>query len=1004
MLKHYDLTLKRVELFANDLERQLYPRRHPLDLRVWSAPDRVTWAEAMKGEYRPARVGETFGPGWSTHWFKVSARIPDAWAGQEVHLLWNSNSEACVWKDGRVLQGLTGASKGHTPIRAEFPIAKSARGGEAVAYEIEMACNHLFGYNTAGRQGELLQADIAVFDRAAWELLWDLRALHDLAKHLPEGEPRRAQALFLANELVNVCRLDDPAGWPAAHERATAFLRTPNGPAQHEVSVVGHAHIDSAWLWPAAETKRKCYRTFSSMLRQMEENPDFIFACSQAVQYDWMRREHPELYAEIRARVAEGRFVPCGGTWVEPDCNIPSGESLVRQFLYGQTFFEREFGRRCREFWNPDVFGYSAQLPQILRRSGIRYFLTQKLSWSQFNKFPHHTFLWEGLDGSRVLTHFPPSDTYNAMPDVATLLASRDKFKDADRANETYVLFGHGDGGGGPSRDMLARLARLRDCAGVPRATPRPPAEFFARCEKDLRDPAVWVGELYLELHRGTYTTQAANKRDNRRCEFLLRDVEFLAAMAHARAGAPYPAEALDALWKTVLFNQFHDILPGSSISQVYSDSARDYAEALRRGAELRAAAIATLTGGEGEWVVVNTLDHDRLEVVELPAGLEGSQTSAEGRPLALVEAPAMGFAPASARTPAASVVAEEQAEGLRLENGRLRAMIGRDGRLRSLFDRQRSREAVPPGEPGNRLVLFDDRPTAWEAWDVDAFHLEKFDVVPDAHRFRLVESGPLRAVAEAEYRISERSWIRQRIVLAAESPWLEFDTEVEWRERARFLKVEFPVAARCEYATFEIQFGHLRRPTHFNTSWDLARFEVCAHKWMDFSEPGFGVALLNDSKYGCAVHGRTMRLSLLRAPSSPDPEADQGRHRFRYAVMPHGGDFRAAGVVRAAYAFNNPLLVAPAAGAPAVSFFRVDRPNLVLDTVKRAEDGEGLIVRLYEAFGGRGVARLTSPLPFRSVRRCNLMEDPEGEPAPWTAAGADIPFDPHEIVTLRLV
>jgi alpha-mannosidase len=1003
MHKHSDLTLQRIRLFAEDLSALWYPERHPLDLLTWAAPGRVAWAEAMQGAYRPARVGERFGPAWSTHWFKVSARIPEAWAGREVHLLWDSKSEACVWKDGRVLQGLTGATANNRPIRAEFPVTGSARGGEEVAFEIEMACNHLFGLQGAGAAGELTQAEIAVFDREAWALYWDLRTLYELAKHLPESEPRRAHALFEANAIVNACRRNDRSTWPAARARARAFLEVPNGPAQHEVSAVGHAHLDSAWLWPMAETKRKCYRTFASVLRLMEEYPDFIFACSQAVQLDWMRREQPDLYARIRARAAEGRFVPCGGSWVEPDCNLPSGESLARQFLYGQRFFEREFGRRCAEFWNPDVFGYSAQLPQILRRAGFRYFLTQKLSWNQFNRFPHDTFLWEGLDGSRVLTHFPPTDTYNATPDVAALVASRDRFAEADRANESYLLFGYGDGGGGPSRAMMEQFARLRDCAGVPRSTPRAPADFFARCEADLRDPPVWVGELYLELHRGTYTTQAANKRQNRRCEFLLAETELFAAVAAALHKAEYPAEELERLWKLVLFNQFHDVLPGSSIREVYEDSERDYAQVLSSGAARRDAALAALAGGTDGWAVANALGHDRREVVECPEGVAGRQPAFDGRSLALVAAPAMGLAPWREIAPAAPAVLRETANGAILENGLLGAEIGRDGRLRSLRIAG-GREAVATGETANRFVLFDDRPNNWDAWDVDVFHLEKFDVVPGAQGFRVLERGPLRVTVEAEYRISDRSWIRQRILLCADSPRLEFDTEVEWREDARFLKVEFPVAVRRDHATYEIQFGHLPRPTHFNTSWDLARFEVCAHKWADFSEPDFGVALLNDSKYGHAVHGHVMRLSLLRAPASPDPLADRGRHRFRYALMPHGGDFRAAGVIREAYALNQPLRVRRSrAGLEPCSFFRVEPASLVLETVKKAEDSEALIVRMYEAFGSRGAGRLTSSLPVGGVWRTNLLEDPEGDPLEWREGGVEFAFSPHEIVTLRL-
>ncbi len=1002
MWKHPDLTLGRLQRFLKELAPRLYSARHPVDLRVFAAPGRISHAEARRGRYRPAKIGEAFGPAWSTHWFRVSAAIPKAWRGAEVHLLWNSNSEACVWVNGQPRQGLSGAVAWYQAVHTEYPVTRSARGGERFDCEIEMACNGLFGWTTQAPIGTLTQAELGRLDPEARGLYWDLTVVADLARHLPDTEPRKGQALAAANDAVNLADPETPATWPAARRRLAAFLAVPAAPAAHEVSAIGHAHLDTAWLWPVAETRRKAVRTFSSALALMNEDPAFRFAASQAAQYQWIRDGHPGLWRRLRAAVKAGRFLPAGGTWVEPDCNLPSGESLVRQFLHGQRFFRREFGAPCAEFWNPDVFGYCSQLPQILRGAGIRRFLTQKLSWNQFNKFPHHTFLWEGLDGSRVLTHFPPTDTYNATPDPKTLLAGVKNFKDADRANESLLLFGYGDGGGGPNRPMLEQLRRVRNVAGLPRVTVRSPREFFDRCERDLRDPCVWSGELYFELHRGTYTSQAAIKRDNRRAEILLHDAELFAAAAHALGRARYPAARLDALWKTTLLNQFHDILPGSSIGEVYRDAARDHAAVLGGAAELRDAALRALLGRGRGWCAVNPQPWARTDVVALPAGAlrRPAQRAADGRPLALIAAPGSGYAPLLAAAPAAPVTARRTRRGFVLENGHLRATLDEGGRLVSLLDLDRGREAVAPGARANQFVLFDDRPNDWDAWDVDAFHLETRRAAPAARRRRLLESGPLRATVEFEVALTGRSRLTQRVSLCAGARQLEFDTEADWHEKDRFLKVEFPWDIRCEFATYETQFGHVRRPTHANTSWDWARFEVCAHQWADLSEPGFGIALLNDGKYGHSALGNVMRLSLLRAPKMPDPDADMGAHRFRYAVRPHGGDFRAGGVIPAARAFNSPLHIVRGAAEAPVSFFQVDAPHVVLDTVKKAEDSDALIARLFEAHGARGPARLTTSLPCVPAARCNLLE--EDAPPPAIRRGA-FSVRPFEIVTVRL-
>ena len=1006
MLKHPDITKGRLVRFARELKALLYPLKAPLfKLSVYAAPDRITYAEALKGTYRPAKEGENFGPGWSTHWFRVEYVIPKEWRGREALLHFDSTSEGCVWRDGVPLQGLTGYNWGPQDVRSYFTLTPKARSGERGVLYVETAINGLFGLtDVMGRPhhevtGHLRHAKLVTRDHAVWDLLWDFMVIKELAERQPVQGPHQGPALTAANEIVNAVVLGEPETYRAGRAIARKFFSAHNGGRNHHLSAIGHAHIDSAWLWPVAETKRKCYRTFSSAVRLMDAYPEYKFVCSQAVQLAWIKENQPKLYTKIKAKFKSGQFVPAGGTWIEPDCNIPSGESLVRQFLVGQRFFQKEFGSICREFWNPDVFGYSGALPQIMRGAGIRFFLTQKLSWNQFNPPTSSTFLWEGIDGSQVLTHFPPTDTYTASCTVEEVLKHYTNFRDKERASESYLLFGYGDGGGGPTDEMLERLRRMKDVPGLPDITIRTPREFFDRCDKDLTDPLVWSGELYFEYHRGTYTTQAANKRDNRRSEEGLHDVEFLASLVLLQKGARYPQAEINRLWEIVLFNQFHDIIPGSSIAEVYEDSAKDYADVLGSLSKLRDTTTSKLFPGAGKkdgenLLAINTLSWPRREVVVLP----------KGKGLSFIETPAYGYSIASrkARTDQ-PVSVTRTSRGFTLENSLVTARFDSEGRLRSFLDKRYRRECIAAGAKGNQFVLFDDKPTKWDAWDVDIYHLEKRRHVGTVRKLRVVETGPLRAAVELEMDISPRCTLKQRISLCAESPRLDFESWVDWQEKEQFLKVEFPLALRSDYATYEIQFGHVRRPTHFNTSWDFARFEVSAHRWADLSEPGFGVALLNDSKYGYACHGNILRLSLLRAPKTPDADADMGKHHFRYALYPHENGSQLGGVISEAAAFNQPLqALAITAPAKTESFFALDNPAIVLDTIKKAEDSRDLVVRLYESHGSHQTTWLVLPKKVKKVMRVDLLESGK-EPIAITKGYVKLSLRPFEIVTLKL-
>ena len=988
MLRHPGYTRERIAQVGDRIRLLIHADGiAPERLAVAGPVDRIEPAEAELLDYRDCELGETFGPLWASYWFKVEATVPERWQGERVDLLWVSHSEATLWDDGRALQGLNTSPDG---ARVDALLRGAATAGERLDLRVELACNGLFGELPrpyASREPVVLdRCQIARFDPRAWRLHHDFDVLRRLeAEHADGLDPTWAgELLYELNRVCNVWSEHDPATWDEAEAILAPLLERRNATVTHELSAIGHAHLDTAWLWPLAESYRKAVRSFSSQVAYMDRYPEFRFACSQAQQYDWIRRRNPDLYERIRARVESGQWLPVGGTWVEPDCNLPSGESLVRQFLHGQRYFEREFGRRCPEFWNPDVFGYNGQLPQIMRGAGIGRFLTQKLSWNRFNPPAHHTFTWQGIDGSQVLAHFPPAGTYNATAEVAELRRSVRDYKDHDRSHRSLLVFGYGDGGGGPTPDMLETLRRARDLQGLPRTTITTSDAFFTALEADAPDLPAILGELYFEYHRGTYTSQAAVKLGNAQGERALHDAEFLAAVAMREAGAAYPAERLDELWKLLLLNQFHDILPGSGIGLVYEDAARDHAAVLS-GAEAVAAGALAAIAGSGPTAPVNTIGADRAEVAERPDG-----------GLTWVEAPSYGVGTAADSGPNVAR-ATEQGEGVVLENGLLRAELTRDGRLASLAHLTAGREAL--GAPANVFQLYDDRPTAYEAWDVDPFHLETARDAGTAESCAVIQAFGLRAQVELRYRIGTASTLRQLVRLDAGASRLEFHCEVDWRERRTMLKVLFPVAVHSSSATYQMQFGHAERPTHFSTSHDLARYEVPGHRFADLSEHGFGVALLTDCKYGYSTLGGEMRISLLRSTSVPDPDADAGSHRFAYAVMPHAGGWREAGVVAEAARFATPLRWASGAGEPR-SWLSVDDPNLVLDTVKRAEDSDALLLRLYEAHGARGKARLRVGWPVAEAVSCNLLED-AGQTLPVDGGVIDVGYRPHQIISL---
>ena len=1006
-------TRDRLHDFSRRLKRSIHSARAPVERIEMAGPTaRIGLEEAERLDWRPVEIGEPLGPLWATYWFRITVVVPKDWAGARVDLHWDSRSEALLWLDGR-------SSRGLNIGRPNAPLLARAAGGERLTFHVEVACNRAFGVTQGGSAGgdarepyRLAACEVRRFDPEAWTLFHDFDVLRQLeADRTPAQSARSfgglAGALVrpaldtrwagkLLHELNRVCNHldpDDRTTWPAGREILAGLLKVRNGGVTHELSAVGHAHIDTAWLWPIEETRRKCQRTFATAVALMEEYPEFLFACSQAYQYWVIEKSDPDLFARILAKARGGQWLAVGGSWVEPDCNLPSGESLCRQFLYGQRYFERVFGERSAIFWNPDVFGYAGQLPQIMREAGMTRFLTQKLSWNRFTAPPHHSFIWRGIDGSEVLTHFPPADTYNGMASLEELRYHAANYKDADRTDDGLYLFGFGDGGGGPNETMIETLRRTGDLQGAPRTSMRTPRAFFDRLETAAGDLAVIEGELYFEYHRGVYTTQAEVKRLNRLCEGRLQDLEFLATaakLAELDETVPNRSEMED-LWRTLLVNQFHDILPGSSITKVYERTLRELT-GLAETAAARAADILDAPGAAAASPArpINSIGFARAQVAAPPGG-----------ELSFITAPP--FAAGAVAQPSQAVrVVKGKAGEIRLENGRLAAVLTAGGALSSLVHLATGREALA-GE-ANRIVLFEDRPTQYEAWDIDPFALETARDAAAAHSSAVIQQGPLRAEARFERRLGVASTMVQTIRLDADADILEFHTVIDWRERRTLVKAVFPLACRSPFASFEIPFGAVERPTHANTDADLARYETPAQRWIDLCEPGFGVSLLSDCRQGFSVFENKMAISLVRGAVSPDPQADLGEHHFAYALFAHAGDWRSAGTVAQAARFNRPLLwgrgaLAAILEAPLV---RAEPAGVVIDTIKPAEDGEGWVIRLYESTGGRTNARIALGPEVTSAWLSNTLED-RLKKAPVEAGECTLDLRGFQIATLRL-
>ncbi len=1072
---------------------------------------RDRWTRRIeRGRFRARGVADAVdiavGQRWPSEAFPAhlgfDAAVPQAWRGHAVNVRLRVGGEGYLRVDGRGVGGLN-------PYHQEHPILTVAEGGERLRLEVEAVPKSLFGRPSV--DPTLDEALLVVPDADVRALHHDLDALLAAAVYLATRErPIIAELLaeVVATSLrdIGLDRADNGAylarlvqspaaraeiagiweGWRFDGDAAPlpdelraripelrAGLRTAvervreRYPAEGSLWLTGHAHIDLAWLWPLDETRRKAVRTFETVLGLMDRYPDFHFNQSTAQLYAYVEEDDPALFERIRVRVAEGRWDVVGGMWVEPDGNLLAGESWARQLLHGQRYFERAFGVRARVCWLPDTFGYTGNLPQLLAQAGVPSFFTTKLNWNETDTFPHDLYEWEGLDGTRVLAHafYNPNGGYNGHVEPFDLGETWRHFRGKRHHDQSLLSFGYGDGGGGPTDAMLEAFERLRDVPGLPRLETGRVETFFERVDRSALP--VWVGEKYLEFHRGTYTTQARTKALHRRLEHELVAAEAAATLATCTTlgGTDDTRDTHDAhdtlhdAWTVLLRNQFHDILPGSSIRSVYETAEREMGEALQRVTTVRDGALRALSSPRARALVVWNLALDERPLhfaTPVPAGGAGLElTLADGTPvphartdtqllvsLEHVLVPALGYltlylggtgddgapvddAPDGRAAPQPGAVRGSANE---LENEHLRVRVAADGTLESVYDKDAAREVL--AGRGNALWAYVDVPREYEAWEIDHDYARSGIEIAASQPPELVEAGPVRASLRVVRRFGQ-STIVQEYRLGAGARRLDVVTRVDWRGRRQLLRALFPLAVRHHEATFETAFGAVARPTHRNTSWDEARFEVPGHRWADISEAGYGVSLLNDAKYGYSAHGGTLGLTLLRAPVYPDPFADEGEHVFSYALYPHAGDWR-TGTVAEAHDLNSPLVVvatpgdasdgdaapaatlaaaagtplgaAAAAWRPERSFMTCDTPSLRLASLKRAEDGDDLVLRLYDAHGARGTARLTFGLPIAGARACNLLEEPlaSGE-TPVEGGRLDVPFTPYGVTTWRL-
>ncbi len=1007
MVRYTGVQIERIKQFLRDNVYSYYADRLNLKAYVVVSDDPIDFNTLKDQKWSEIDVGTAWGKQWQSAWFKFVGKIPHEWKNREIVAVIDTGSEACLFDDkGNPILGLTSQLHVSDPMfrKAMIPLRNDTLKGDKVSLLVEAAANSITGIQ---KQAVFKEAIISTFRRDIWNIYHDIFFLFDLALALPERSVRRAKLLFTLNKAINIYNEDASSSVEEACNLLKEELEKPSYASAPSVSAIGHAHLDVAWKWPIRETVRKAGRTFSSAIYYMEEYPDYRFGASQPQNYQFVKDNYPKLFEKIKKAVSENRWELQGATWVEPDCNLIGGESLIRQVYYGKKFFLEEFGKEVNNLWLPDTFGFSPVLPQIMVKSGIKYFISQKLDWNKINKFPYNSFIWEGIDGSRVFCHFLPGGTINGTMRPSELISGMANFAEKDRSNRWLYLFGEGDGGGGPGRHHIEFAVRANDCEALPKVKMEMAEDFFKEAEKDIENPPEWYGELYLEAHQGTLTTSAKTKFFNRQAEFMMHNIELLLALAVVFLDYEYPADDMEKLWKILLVNQFHDILPGTTIDLAYKDTLKDFDRFFKMANSILndvGRDIASLVGNSWQtdtgYIIFNTVGFKRKQIVfipysQMPSSLsfrdEGGEyiSSQQGDGGTYLECtfPSYGFKIISGSNEKihGKSLSELSVSKSHLENSLLRVEFADDGTIKRIFDKELEQEILQQDCKANVLTLYHDMPSEYDAWDIDLFYRDSKSMESVLVELRKHEEGDL-CVSVVQERVVSKSKITQEILLYKDSKKIEFRTKVDWHEDHKMLKVSFPVNVNADSAVYDIQFGNIRRSTYHNTSWEKAKIEVFAHKWADLSNGKVGAALINDSKYGYYVYKNSIELTLLRSPTDPNPLIDRGEHNFSYVFMPHSGDFRSGEVIAEGYFFNiKPLVfkIASDKNNRQISstiaenwFFEVDSNNVIIETVKRAEKTKGIILRVYEAFGVGTIATIKTPIKVKKLEETDLMEN----------------------------
>ncbi len=1025
----------RVRHWLETLKKDLYLPLHEIPIDAFLTADYLTPEEASRQDFQPMPEGTEWGHAYEYCWMRGSFALPAEAAGKRIALDLQTGGESTVFVNGKAF-GTRRAEWVHVPhhyIVDNF-VTSCGQSGERFDLLVEAYAGHFFPQSPLGgcATGPVIPGDytdplegklrarlgkitFGVWNEDAYQLYMDLDTLRRLGDQV---DPESLRADRIAGALERATLLADfeqPLegridSYRAAREALRPALEAVNGSTAPVFYAIGNAHLDLAWLWPMAETRRKTARTFAQQLRLLETYPEYKYLQSQPAAYEMCREHYPELYERILEAAKGGQWIPEGAMWVEPDTNMTSGESLVRQVLHGKRWFKDVFGIDSVVLWLPDTFGYSAALPQILKETGVKYLVTQKIFWSynEGDQFPYHYFTWQGADGSRIDSFLPTSYTYDTHP---TEICETWNKRVEKRGLDAFLLpFGYGDGGGGPTRDHVEYLLREKDLEGMPRVRMENPVRFFKEMEDQGGPNHTYVGELYFSAHRGVFTSQAAIKKGNRKAELALREAEMWGSIALLK-GWEYPLARMDAAWKKLLLNQFHDILPGSGIAAIYADARRDHKAVIAEADAVREEALSCLTAGSGA-SVFNSLSFPRTAVVTLPAAFAEGAKDQEGHAVpvqkvgdevrALVSVPSCGavtLTPAPVSAPADTARACLTEEGALLENGLVRVVLNRRGEVVSFVRKDTGREFA--AGPMNRLLMYKDVPRLFDAWDIDSNYILQPVAIDEAVTLTVKEAEGLRAVIHLSRKVLN-SVFDQDIVLDACSRRVDFVTHVDWRELHRLMKVEFPVDVQTSEGINEIQFGYMTRPTHRSRLYDSDRFEVCNQRYSALCDQSHGAAVLNDCKYGISMIGNALQLTLLRAASCPEMRADNGEHDFTYAFTAWEGSFMDSPVVREAYDLNVPVRVAEGACKP-FSAFTLDAPNVFIDTVKPAEDGSGdLILRLYEAKRADTVCTLSLNIPCAKVWDCDMLEN-RREELPLQDGRVALRFHTFQVRTLRI-